>query len=44
MAQYMRSVQTKETIIETACRLASEAGLKPVWFAYGVYGNEIWGK
>lgn len=30
--------------IEAACRLASEAGLKPVWFAYGVYGNESWGK
>ncbi|MBO5667590.1 MAG: hypothetical protein J6S43_00520 [Lentisphaeria bacterium] len=30
--------------IEAACRLAYEAGLKPTWLSYGVFGNESWGK
>lgn len=28
--------------VETACRLATEAGHKPAWFARGILGNTAW--
>ena len=30
--------------IETACRLATEAGYKPAWFVNGILGNNEWDK
>jgi len=28
--------------VEEACRLATEAGFRPVWFVNGVFGNTVW--
>ncbi|MBE6377645.1 MAG: hypothetical protein E7051_02370 [Lentisphaerae bacterium] len=30
--------------VETACRLATEAGYKPAWFSNGILGNTAWDK
>ena len=30
--------------VETACRLATEKGYKPVWFPEGILGNTSWDK